>query len=518
MSATGNKTARAFPAGLWSGWSLVTLAVIVYWLLFFYQICGEWQVNPQYDYGYLVPLLGIVLFWRRWPGRPTPNPGDGRIAKLIAGGLLLMAFPLRVLFEANPEWRLLYWISGLQVLGVSLCALALMGGMRWAWYFAAPMGFMLIALPWPVELEQAAIQGLMRFVAGLTVGVVNLLGIPAVQHGNLIEVGAGLVGIDEACSGVRSLQSSLMLSLFLGEMNRWSWIRRMTLLAASMLFVVLANLARTTFLVYVAANRGIHQMERWHDMAGLLIMLIVLPGLLGLSYLMKPREQRPEANVSEKFDLRPIPIWIGLAMICWIATIEITTEMWYRSHERTLVSNVNWAVAWPDSASHFRKTELPENARVILRCSRSDSASWQDEIGDDWSAFVLSWNPGRNSAQLAKGHRPDICFPAAGAKLINDFGQVDIVADGFNMPFRYESFESGDKLLHVFYCLWSDRISPTDAISHEDGSRGSRIRAALAGERNLGQKVLEIVISGPETNDEAIKLLRSQAPALIRKT
>lgn len=518
MRAIGNKTARALPAGLWSGWWVMTLAVVLYWLLFFYQICGEWQVNPQYDYGYLVPLLGLVLFWRRWPGRPVPNSADGRIAGVIAAGLLLMALPLRVLFEANPEWRLLYWISGLQVLGVSLCVLGWTGGTRWARYFAAPLGFMLIALPWPVELEQGAIQGLMRFVAGLTVGVVNLLGIPAVQHGNLVEVSKGLVGIDEACSGVRSLQSSLMLSLFLGEINRWSWMRRVALLAASMLFVVLANLVRTTFLVYVAANRGIHQMQTWHDTAGLLIMLIVLPGLLGLSYLMRPRGQRAETNVSEKFNLRPIPIWIGLAMICWFAAIEITTEMWYRSHERTLVSNVNWVVAWPDGASHFRKTQLPENARVILRCSRSDSASWQDDDGNDWSAFVLGWNPGRNSAQLAKGHRPDICFPAAGAKLIDDFGQVDVTADGFKLPFRYQSFENGDKLLHVFYCLWSDHISPTDMVTNEDGSRTSRIRAALAGERNLGQKVLEIVISGPETRDEAIALLRSRAPALIRKT
>lgn len=517
-AAESRRAGKSLAAGLWSGWPLVTLALAVYWLLFFNQIRGEWEVNPQYDYGYVVPLLGAVLFWRRWPGRPVPNPGDGRFAAVIACGLLLTAFPLRVLFEANPEWRLLYWINGLQVLGVSLCVLGWMGGMRWARYFAAPLGFMLIALPWPAQLEQTAIQGLMRLVAGLTVGVVNLLGIPALQHGNLIEVSAGLVGIDEACSGVRSLQSSLMLSLFLGEMNRWTRRRRMALLGASMLFVILANLVRTTFLVYVAAKRGIPQMQAVHDKAGVLIMLIVLPGLLGLSYLMNPRNRPAEVHPPERSGLRLIPRWAGLTMIFWLVAIEIATEVWYRNHERALIANVNWSVAWPDAATHFRKTQLPENARVILRCSRSESASWQDDVGNDWSAFVLSWNPGRNSAQLARGHRPDICFPAAGAKLISDFGQVDVTANGFDMPFRYESFENGDKLLHVFYCLWSDRISPGEPIANEDGSRASRIRAALAGERNLGQKVLEIVICGPETRDEAIALLRSQAAGLIRKT
>lgn len=501
-----------------SGWTVATFGLVIFWLWFFNQIRGEWEINPQYSYGYVVPLLGAVLFWRRWPDRPIPNPSKSRGGVAVAFGLLLIAFPVRLLFEANPEWRLLYWISGLQVLGLSLCALHWIGGTRWMRYFAPPIVFMLIALPWPVEMEKTAIQGLMQLVAGLTVGIVNLLGIPAIQHGNLIEVGAGLVGIDEACSGVRSLQSSLMLSLFLGELNRWSWKRRLVLLGASMLFVLFANLVRTTFLVWAAASRGIHQMQAWHDTAGLLVMLIVLPGLIGLSYLMKSKETATQSTSSERTGLQPIPRWVGFAMLLWMATAEIGTEIWYRIHEKRLVANVNWSVVWPEEAAHFRKTELPENSRVILRCSGSEAASWQDATGNELSAFVLRWNPGKNSAQLAKGHRPDICLPATGAKLVNDFGQIVIPANGFELPFHYQSFESGDKLLQVFYCLWSDRVSTTKSAVNDSNLRATRIRAALNGERNVGQKVIEIVISGPETRDEAIELLRSEVPQLVRKS
>lgn len=499
-----------------SGWMLAAFAITASWLLFFNQIRGEWQINPQYNYGYVVPLLGAVLLWRRWPGRPEPSPANAQLTSILGLGLLLLALPLRILFEANPEWRLLYWIGGFQILGLSFCLLDWLGGSKWVRYFAPPFLFMLVALPWPMDLEQSTIQGLMRLVAGLTVTVVNLLGFPAIQHGNLIEVKAGLVGIDEACSGVRSLQSSLMLSLFLGEMNRWSWKRRLALLAASMLFVLLANVVRTSFLVYTAANSGMHQMEAWHDTAGFLIMVIVLPGLLGLSYWMRPRQTPNEPAPISKFVPFSIPRWVGMAIVLWLAVTEVATEIWYRVHEKNLVANVNWSVAWPENAPHFRKTTLPENSRVILRCDHTESAVWQDDIGDDWSGFVLNWEPGKNSTQLARGHRPDICFPATGAKLAKDYGNVTITADGFDIPFHYQSFESGDRLLHVFYCLWSDKIV-ADALSRDDSSRNGRIHAALAGERNLGQKVLEIVICGPETRDEAIALLRSQARALIRK-
>jgi len=39
----------------------------------------------------------------------------------------------------------------------------------------------------------------------------------------------------------------------------------------------------------------------------------------------------------------------------------------------------------------------------------------------------------------------------------------------------------------------------------------------MAGKRNLGQKVLEIVIQGPDTKDEAVTLLKQQLPSLIHR-
>src|SRR5580658_3396333 len=58
-----------------SGEALVLLALGVCWLLFFNELRGEWQINPQYSYGYVVPLLGAALLWRRWPDRPAAIPG-----------------------------------------------------------------------------------------------------------------------------------------------------------------------------------------------------------------------------------------------------------------------------------------------------------------------------------------------------------------------------------------------------------------------------------------------------------
>ncbi len=223
------------------GQVLILVALGACWSMFFSELRDEWLVNPQYSYGYIVPLLGMALLWRRWQDHPAAFPQERPALLGVVAGLLLLLLPLNIILEANPEWRLLYWANGFQVLALTCCFLYRWGGGPWLRHFVAALAFMLIAVPWPMQWEQTIIQGLMRFVAGLTVDVAGIMSIPAIQRGNLIEVGPGIVGIDEACSGVRSLQSALMLSLFLGEVNRFSWLRRAGLIGGSLLFVLLSN-------------------------------------------------------------------------------------------------------------------------------------------------------------------------------------------------------------------------------------------------------------------------------------
>jgi hypothetical protein len=69
----------------------------------------------------------------------------------------------------------------------------------------------------------------MELATSVTVELLTLFHFP-VQHGNVIEVRTGFLGVDEACSGRRSLQATLMVSLFLGELYRASWIPRAILI------------------------------------------------------------------------------------------------------------------------------------------------------------------------------------------------------------------------------------------------------------------------------------------------
>ena len=104
--------------------------------------------------------------------------------------------------------------------------------------------------------------GLMRTVAAVATEALSLCGIPAQLEGSLIRVSTGLVGVNEACSGVRSLQTSLMIGLLFGELKRLSVPKRFALILGALAIAIVANFARAFFLVWIAATQSISAVDR----------------------------------------------------------------------------------------------------------------------------------------------------------------------------------------------------------------------------------------------------------------
>ena len=249
-------------------------------------------MNEQYNFGWFVPFFALYLFWLRWQDRPPPEvrgqKSEVRSRTLIASAIaivsLLLLLPVRLFEIANPEWRLLAWIHATAVVTLTLLFLWYVGGTAWLRHFAFPVAFIFVAVPWPTAVEVPVIQGLMRIVAHVAAETAMLLGTPAQVEGNLIRVSNGLVGVNEACSGIRSLQTALMIGLLFGELKRLSVLRRVALVAGAVAIALLANFIRAVFLVQVAATENISEVGRWHDIAGYTIIALVFVGTMGLAY------------------------------------------------------------------------------------------------------------------------------------------------------------------------------------------------------------------------------------------
>src|SRR6266850_2765748 len=270
--------------------ALSVLFLAALWFGLCRELSGEWSVNEQYNFGWFVPFFALYLFWLRWQDRPPAQTSNLKshiaYSAALAIAALLLLLPLRLFEIANPEWRLLAWVHALAVVTLTLLLLCWAGGKAWLRHFAFPVAVIFIAVPWPTALETPVIQGLMRVVARVAAETAMLLGTPAQVEGNLIRVSNGLVGVNEACSGIRSLQTSLMIGLLFGEVKRLSVLRRVALVAGAVAIAVFANFLRAVVLVTVAATKSISEVSRWHDVAGYTIIALVFVGTMGLAYVL----------------------------------------------------------------------------------------------------------------------------------------------------------------------------------------------------------------------------------------
>ncbi len=504
-----------------SPWRVDWLALSAFgllWLLIVARMRIEWSINPQYGYGWTVPFLAAFVFWRRLQTAPSPA---GRRTTWLPTFLLLSAalllIPVRLVQESNPDWRVLSWTMALCGVAISFAGLYLAGGLRWTRHFAFPVLFFLVAVPWPTKFEQFVIQGLMRAVALINVEVLNAIGISAVQMGNVIEVSSGFVGIDEACTGVRSLQATFMLSLFFGEFYSFTPLRRVLLMIAGALLAFGSNLVRTFLLVYIAEQRGTEAIKSWHDPAGMTILMVCLFGLWGISMLMGGgRAASPAAPLTGLSGAFRLSRFVLALLLAFVAAAEAGTQIWYRIHEARAAKVEPWSIAWPTAARDYNEVPIAKQAEDLLRYNEGGGGSWIDAAGHQWTMFFFKWLPGRTAGLFIKNHRPDICLPASGMTLRGGVQHKRFTVNGVTLPIRAYVFEAGSTLLHVYYCYWDGTPIEVGAQDQENWTAAGRLEAARRGKRDVGTQMLEVVVAGYHDEAEAERAVRRQLSEIVR--
>lgn len=489
-------------AGWWGSLGLLAVA----WLLVFNQQRLEWSVNPTYGYGWAVPFLALFLFWERWRRRPEAQPTRWMAWLVIPAVALLAYLPVRVIQEANPDWVKINWsLAGVPIV-LSFAALFALGGLRYAWFFAFPVLFCLTALPWPVWMEEYLVQSLTRGNATISAEILTVFGMPAFAKGNLIQVGTSWVNVEEACSGIRSLQTALMVSLFFGEYYRFGFGARVALLLSSFAVAFVLNLARTMFLTYLTGVGGTATMEKWHDTVGNVAMIACLVALWLLAEAVQrwsrkkelPAESAPSQGVFAGIRPHPFPLWFAAVGVVWLAASEGVTAWWYASHEQDMPAAHAWTLAWPDGEPGFRRSEFAERTKAILKYNEAETAAWRTAEGYRWQMYYIRWYPGRVSKFLSRSHYPTVCLPATGWKLIAETGRFDQVINGVRIPFATYLFDENGRDVHVFHAIVEDNPAmQSGETRYYQASSEERIASVLRRERNLGQRVIGVALTGP---------------------
>ena len=503
----------------------------------------------------------------------------------------LLYVPTRLLHEANPIWRLTSLLWTLEVIGITLLMLSLVlaayNAPRTTHHtsgisafsisaFVFPVCFFLVAVPWPSGLETFLTQSLMRLNVSATIDLLSVFGVPAIQHGNVIEIATGMVGIDDACSGIRSLQASLMLSLFFGEVYALTISRRILCVLAGFALAFTFNVGRTLFLTQIASAKGVGAVATWHDPAGVTILVACFLSLWLIALAFKPKSERsaptsdlrpptsdfasPSQVQGSRFEVQGskfapppaaspitggpvvplscspvvpstldvpsagVPVSRGLvvplSLVIWLLLVEGGNYVWYHSHEHPSAAAIQWSLTPEKMGQGFTKIKIPPSISGQFRADEATHARWQDDAGNSWQFYYFRWLPAaalgkRIAIQLAKTHGPETCLPAAGMTLKSYHGIITVPVAGMELAMQQYVFNADGRPVHVFYGIYEDSSGSAVLANRRKNTR-SRVAAALAGSRNYGQRFFEVAVSGYEQPEDARAALTRELPKLIK--
>jgi hypothetical protein len=101
--------------------------------------------------------------------------------------------------------------------------------------------------------------------------------------------------------------------------------------------------------------------------------------------------------------------------------------------------------------------------------------------------------------------------------LDKEFESLSMRVGPANVTFQSYLFDRNGLPFFVFFTIWEEaNLDAKPQVLSQDWSGWSRVQRACARQRNLGQQSLEFVLSGPDSYEEAVDLLKKRLGELIR--
>jgi exosortase len=278
----------SWPAVAWFG-----ILLIAAYLPILIKLVKQWSTDDDVSHGFFVPVVAAYIAWTR------------REALL------------------NLEWKPAWWGIGIVVwagiqgylgmLGAELFLqrtafllsllgmLLILGGTALVRELLFPLLLLPFMIPLPTVIYNSITFPLQLFASSVAERSLEVLNIPVIRDGNILELASQKLNVAEACSGIRSLLSLSFLSLVYSYFfDRKVWMR-WVLLIATIPIAIIANAARVTLTGVFSeidtslAEGFFHEAEGWVIFVVALAMMVIVHVLLNWVYHhWRPEPKSPE--------------------------------------------------------------------------------------------------------------------------------------------------------------------------------------------------------------------------------
>lgn len=471
------------------------VGVATFWAWFGWTCAAEWARDPDYAHGWVVMPLAVYFLWKRLSAATSEPRGHAVFAWAVVAVCALAVLPIELGRQAPLYWRVFAWAVYVTTAAATLGLAFLRGGTGYLRASIFPVAFVGTAVPWPTAIEQPVTIALAQAVAALVGEVLPVLGIPARIEGTVIALPACTVGIAEACSGVRSLQSALMIAFAVGEWMMLGWWRRLFLIPVGFAIALVTNFARTLALSLAGARGGNEALNAMHDPAGWMAWVLLVCGIVVAGRLLKGPWER-ELVIPESCERPTSQRSAGVAWIWMVALVGLGVaggQGWYLMNEMSARGGGHRSprLSVSDTAD---TVPLPEQMEKVLRPTSGGYLRMRRDGLVPVTGYHLIWDDSKNNSE-ALYHRPDACMPGVGWRLVGPAEVASSRIDGSPVEWTALHYEKDGVRVLLLWTAWLDG-EPMRFSLHSGASVQQNVlmRLIANGRRNFSYEVAAVML------------------------
>jgi exosortase len=346
---------------------------------------------------------------------------------MVLLALVLVGLAVAGLYAATVDWSHPLVDCSLTAAFVCLLAAAWFAlahdGVRWIpanWTAAVAILLWLLCAPIPPGTYTRLTVTLQLWVSEGVLRTLHVLAIPAVRHGNIIELARATVGVEEACSGIRSLISCVFAGLFFSATLVRRPSARAFLVVAAVPLALVMNFLRSLTLTLLA-NAGVEIAGWWHDLTGFAV-LAMTAGILGATALLLGRLDRRAAEVPElgprRTPRRQFKALLGTMGIA--AALIFASAINTRPSVRQNATPPDLLNLLPETAPGWQvstNNNLYQFSGVLqtdLLAQREYRRQEPDGSFTEIILYAAYWRAGQVPVSLVASHTPDACWIGSG--------------------------------------------------------------------------------------------------------
>lgn len=250
--------------------ALLCLAALLTALLYYPVLAGlfrQWLGDPNYTHGLLIPLVSAFFLFR---DRETLRRTSGGGKEYLGLPLILLAAVLLVGGTAASELYTARLSLPIMLMGLIL----FLRGTAFAKRTAFPILFLLMMVPLPYIVYYKMTFPMQIMSAKLSAGILRILSVSIIRHGNILLLPGYTLEVVAACSGLRSLMTMVTLAMIFAAFSPLSPARRILLVLSALPVAIAANTIRLVVTALGAYTVGPEFADGpLHELSGLIVFL-----------------------------------------------------------------------------------------------------------------------------------------------------------------------------------------------------------------------------------------------------